>query len=93
MNPDPTRTDNPVTAGLPDPDTGVPPGNDPGGASAKGYGADPDPHAPPLPDPIPLAADAPAGIHVPERDDGVRPTGRAAPGPHNPDARTVSGPS
>lgn len=67
MSPDPTDppTDNPVTAGLPDPDTGVPPGNDPGGAHSKGYGADPDPHAPPLPDPIPLADAPPGGIHVP----------------------------
>lgn len=93
MSPDPERTDNPVTAELPDPGTGVPPGNDPGGASSKGYGADPDPHAPPLPDPIPLVQNAPQGIHVPERDDDVRPTGRAEAEPYNPDKRIVTGPS
>ncbi|MBX9625473.1 MAG: hypothetical protein K2X82_16825 [Gemmataceae bacterium] len=90
MNPDTSATDNPVTAELPDPGTGVPPGNDPGGAHSKGYGADPDTHTPPLPDPIPLAADPPKGIHVPERDDGVQATGRAAPQPGD---KVVSGPS
>lgn len=63
--PAPDATDNPVTAGLPDPGTGVPAGNDPGGAHGKGYGADADPHAPPLPDPIPLADAPEGGIHVP----------------------------
>ena len=90
MTPDPAATDNSVTAELPDPGTGVPPGNDPGGASSKGYGADPDPHSPPLPDPIPLARNAPKGIHVPERDDGIQPTGRADTAPGE---RVVTGPA
>jgi hypothetical protein len=85
---------NPTVEPLPDADPGppLPPANDPGGAHAKGYSADPDPHAPQLPDPIPLATDVPDGaIHVPERDPGVQPTGRAEPEPYNPDERVVSG--
>lgn len=78
MSPDPTRRPAPET----DPGPPLPPADDPGGAHAKGYSADPDPHTPPLPDPIPLAsAPSDGGIHVPERDPGVRPTGRAEPGP------------
>lgn len=69
---DPARTDAP----------------DPGGAHAKGYTADPDPAAPDLPDPVPLADAGPGGIHVPERDPGVQPTGRIDPDPRE---RIVSG--
>ena len=70
-------------------DPGLPPANDPGGAHAKGYSADPDPHAPDAAEPIPLADAPPGGIHVPERDDGVRPTGRSEP-PTDPNNRVVS---
>jgi hypothetical protein len=61
---------------------------DPGGAHSKGYSADPDPTVPDLPDPIPLVDAPPGGIHVPERDQGVQPTGRSEPGP---DERFVGG--
>lgn len=88
MSPNSTdrRTDTPDTG------PGLPPANDPGGAHAKGFSADPDPHAPPVPDPIPLA-DAPTdgAIHVPERDLGVQPTGRDEPGPYNPNERILGG--
>lgn len=60
-------------------DPGLPPADDPGGAHAKGYSADPDPAAPDVPDPVPLARAPAGGIRVPERDDGVQPTGRAEP--------------
>jgi hypothetical protein len=87
MSPDPVphpRLDAPDT-----PDDWLPPADDPGGAHSKGYSADPDPNVSPVPDPIPVADAAPGGIHVPEMDPGVRPTGRAEPGPYNPDARVV----
>lgn len=66
------------------------PANDPGGAHAKGYSADPDPSSPAVVEPIPLV-DAPlGGIHVPERDDGVQPTGRGE-SPDDPNNRILSG--
>jgi hypothetical protein len=75
----------PPTAPANDADPGLPPADDPGGAHAKGYSADTDPHAPAVTEPIPLADAPPGGIHVPERDDGVQPTGRrdAPDDPHN----------
>jgi hypothetical protein len=90
MSPDPVpnpRLDAPDTPDTPD--NWLPPADDPGGAHAKGFSADPDPTAPKVPDPVPLADAKPGGIHVPERDDGVQPTGRSEPGPYNPDARVI----
>ena len=75
----------------PDPGPGLPPANDPGGAHAKGYSADADPTAPDVPDPVPVANPPPGGIHVPERDPGVQPTGRKEPGPYNPNERIIGG--
>ena len=75
----------------PDPATTIPAAADPGGAHAKGFSAEPGSAAANLPDPIPLA-DAPAGgIHVPERDPGVAPTGRSEPTPYDPNDQIVSG--
>jgi hypothetical protein len=70
-----TRTD-PRPDPRPDADPGLPPADDPGGAHAKGYSADPDQRVPEVAEPIPLADAPPGGIHVPERD-GVQPTGRS----------------
>src|SRR5687767_14121953 len=57
-------------------DEPVPAPDDPGGSRAKGYSADPDPAAPPVPDedPIPLA-EAPEGeaIRPPNSEGGLRP--------------------
>ena len=66
--------------------------DDPGGAHAKGYSADPGP-APAVPesDPIPLTA-GPAkhpAVRVPERDGKVRPTGRSEPGEYTPNERLM----
>ena len=83
----PTTDPRPAHAVSPTPD--LPPANDPGGAHAKGYSADPNPHAPDVPEPVPLADAPPGGIHVPERDDGVQPTGRSAL-PDDPNNRVVS---
>ena len=63
--------------------------DDPGGAHAKGYSADPDQRVPDVAEPVPLANAPPGGIHVPERDPGVRPTGRSEP-PTDPNNRIVS---
>lgn len=74
------------------PDTPNPPlpsTNDPGGARAKGYSADPDFEVPELPDPIPLSDALKGGIHVPERDPGVHPTGRSAPGSNDSNERLL----
>lgn len=79
MNPnnplDPTEE-----SGLPQP-----PAGDPGGARAKGYSADPDSDSPEVPDPIPLVDVKKGGIHVPERDAGVKATGRSEPDPNDPE--------
>jgi len=91
MNPNPNElTSHPVA---PDADPGppLPPADDPGGAHSKGYGADADPTAPPVPDPVPVADAEPGGIHVPERDPWVRPTGGDEPGPYNPNERIIGG--
>ena len=72
----------------PDPDPRPDDLPDPGGAHAKGFSADPDGAGPDLPDPVPLADARPGGIHVPERDPGVQPTGRIDPDPAE---RIVSG--
>lgn len=70
-------------------DFGLPPANDPGGAHAKGYSADPHGQSPDAAEPVPLADAPPGGINVPERDDGVVPTGRSEP-PDDPNNRVVS---
>jgi hypothetical protein len=80
----------PDNAGSSSEDPGLPPANDPGGAHAKGYSADPRGKSPAAPEPIPLADAPPGGIHVPERDTGVVPTGRREP-PDDPNNRVVSG--
>ncbi len=80
-----TTNDGPTVPG----DPGLAPADDPGGAHAKGYSADPDQGVPDVPEPVPLADAPPGGIHVPERDDGVQPTGRSEP-PADPNNRVVS---
>jgi len=61
--------------------------DDPGGSHAKGYTAEPGPlvHVPPEGS-LPLAppSEEPASIHVPERDEHVKPTGRREPGDYTP---------
>jgi len=61
--------------------------DDPGGARAKGYTAEPGPlvHVPEE-GALPLAppSDEPSAIHVPERDEHVQPTGRREPGDYTP---------
>jgi hypothetical protein len=71
-------------------DPGLPPANDPGGAHAKGYSADPSGKSPDAAEPVPLADAAPGGIQVHERDPGVVPTGRSEP-PDDPNNRIISG--
>jgi hypothetical protein len=73
----------------PDPLKAAPAADDPGGAHAKGYSADPRGQSPDVPEPVPLADAPPGGIHVHERDPGVVPTGRSDP-PDDPNNRTVS---
>lgn len=62
------------------------------GWSVKGYTADPGP-SPAVPEEgsLPLAevSDPPPPIHVPERDDGVIPTGRDEPGEFTPNDRLM----
>ena len=70
------------------PEDPVPATDDPGGAHAKGYSADPRPEAPaPASGPVPLAA-APdpdeSAVQQPERDGKIRPTGRSEPGGYSP---------
>ena len=70
----------------------LPAGNDPGGAHAKGYSADPGPAPGDLPEgPVPLAP-APAAhpaVRVPERDNKVQPTGRSEPAEYTPNDRLM----
>lgn len=77
-------TPNPNARTAPDPPTTVPAADDPGGAHSKGFSAEMGAAAQ-LPDGLIPLADAPAGgIHVPERDPGVIPTGRSEPEPFDP---------
>jgi hypothetical protein len=72
-------------------DEPVPTPQDPGGAHAKGYSAEPG-SAPPVPEgPIPLAEgpDTHPAFSVPERDNDVRPTGREEPGEYTPNKRLM----
>jgi hypothetical protein len=55
--------------------------NDPGGAHTKGYSAEPGPDPDvPAEGPIPLAPDRGGKILQPEREAGVKPTGRSESG-------------
>jgi hypothetical protein len=74
-------------------DVPLPSADDPGGAHAKGYSADPRPEVPaPAEGPVPLA-DVPdpteSGVRQPERDGKVRPTGRGEPGGSSPNDRPM----
>jgi hypothetical protein len=80
----PTADENPATD-----DPGLPPADDPGGAHAKGYSADPRGKSPDVAEPVPLADAPPGGIIVHERDPDVHPTGRREP-PDDPNNRIVS---
>ncbi len=70
----------------------VPAPEDPGGAHAKGFSADPRPEAEVSDqDPVPLAPASAAqpAVHVPERDRHVKPTGRREPGDYTPNDRLM----
>ena len=74
------------------PEDPIPATDDPGGAHAKGYSADPRPekkvqnHGP-----IPLAAghDGESAVRQPERDGRVQPTGRSEGGGYSPNDRLM----
>lgn len=73
-------------------DNPLPTTNDPGGAAAKGYSADPKPEtAVKAEGAIPLSAVAGDESHVrqPERDGNVRPTGRSEPHDYTPNDRLM----
>jgi hypothetical protein len=74
-------------------DVPLPSTNDPGGAHAKGYSADPRPEAPaPEEGPVPLAAvpdPTESAVRQPERDGNVQPTGRSEPGCYSPNDRVM----
>ena len=77
---------------LESPDTPLPSSNDPGGAHAKGYSADPLPEKDVHSEgPIPLAPghDSASGVRQPERDGKVQPTGRNEPGEYTPNDRLM----
>lgn len=66
--------------------------NDPGGAHAKGYSADPQAPVQVQPTgPIPLAsvADDESQVHQPEREGKVQPTGRSDGGAYTPNERLM----
>src|SRR5437763_12307258 len=87
---DPTLTEaDLVEAKLNEP---VPAADDPGGAHAKGYSADPMPEpAVQEEGPLPLAAgpDHHPAVKQPERDGKVRPTGRSEPKGYSPNDRLM----
>ena len=74
-------------------DVPLPTADDPGGAHAKGYSADPRPEAPaPAAGPVPLAEvpdPSESSVRQPERDGKVRPTGRGEPGGYSPNDRLM----
>jgi hypothetical protein len=81
-----------IPLGTPPLEEPFPTSNDPGGAHAKGYSADPRPEQSVAPEgPLPLAAVADDGSHVqqPVRDGQVRPTGRAEPSEYMPNDRLM----
>lgn len=70
----------------------LPAANDPGGAHAKGYSADPKPDANvKAKGPIPLAdvSDEESHVRQPEREGKVRPTGRSEPHDYTPNDRLM----
>ena len=70
----------------------LPTANDPGGAHAKGYSADPRPDTKVKDQgPIPLASghDGESAVRQPERDGKVRPTGRSDRGGYSPNDRLM----
>jgi hypothetical protein len=70
----------------------LPTTNDPGGAHAKGYSADPKPETKVKTEgPVPLAAVAEDELHVrqPEREGKVHPTGRSEPRDYTPNDRLM----
>jgi hypothetical protein len=70
----------------------VPAPDDPGGAHAKGYSADPKPGEQARnQDPLPLAEgpDEHPAAHPPEGDPRFRPTGRSEPGDYTPNKRVM----
>lgn len=70
----------------------LPTNNDPGGAQAKGYSADPraEKHVQAA-GPVPLAAvpDSESHVRQPEREGKVHPTGRSEPGDYTPNDRLM----
>jgi hypothetical protein len=92
MTPDQTTRQpgpDPSTARMDEP---LPTANDPGGADAKGYSADPRPEpAVQDKDPIPLAPapDTQPAIHQPEREGKVQPTGRDEEKDYSPNDRLM----
>jgi hypothetical protein len=92
MTPEKTTRDpaaDPLPAGMDEP---LPTANDPGGADAKGYSAEPGPE-PPVKDsdPLPLAPapDTHPAIHQPEREGKVQPTGRGEETEYTPNDRLM----
>jgi hypothetical protein len=85
-NADPAPQNIPLDDPLPSPD-------DPGGAHAKGYSADPQPEATKVPDKglVPLAPghDGESAVRQPERDGKVRPTGRSEEHGYSPNDRLM----
>jgi hypothetical protein len=73
-------------------DEPLPSNQDPGGAHTKGYSADPRPEAEaPADGPVPLAEvpEGESGVHQPEREGKVRPTGRSEPRDYTPNDRLM----
>lgn len=69
----------------------VPTANDPGGAHAKGYSADPKAKPPvKTADPVPLASvEEGTSVRQPEREGKVEPTGRGEPRDYTPNDRLM----
>jgi len=68
----------------------VPAPDDPGGAHAKGFSAEPgSPQHVPADGPLPLAAGPTGAVHVPERDEHVQATGREEAGDYTPNDRLM----
>jgi hypothetical protein len=69
----------------------LPTANDPGGAHAKGYSAEPGPAPVVKQDPVPLAPapDTEPAVHQPELEGKVRPTGRRGETGYSPNDRLM----
>jgi hypothetical protein len=79
-------------AGNVSPDAPLPTADDPGGAHAKGYSADPRPEKEVQSEgPIPLVPghDSASGVRQPERDGPGQPTGRSEPKEYSPNDRLM----